>query len=335
MPGSPSAPPASGPSASPASASAWAFASRYAATIMSPRSARSSGSLPSKPPALISTPTSSPTPLTFTVTAPPATVPSTTVSASRSCAAWSCSCICWACWSRAFMSKPPPPRASKGFWLMGWSHLSRVADLLDHLGAELALEELRRAHALVLGVEVVGVGVGVRRRPVGTGLGLLLVGRPGLLDRVAGGRARVGRRLLLHGCGLRGGLRLRLGHGGPGDRRRALGLGARVDDRLDLPGGADHVDRGLVQHLVAAAAHERVAGAGVRETERERGGVDRDDLAVLGEVHPRQPAAHLGRVDDVGPEPAYVDQTEAARRRGGLRFGGGCGLGGGLRLRLR
>src|SRR3954447_8396794 len=155
---------------------------------MSPRSDRSSGSLPSKPPALISTPTSSPTPLTLTLTAPPATVPSTTVSASRSWALCSCSCICWACCSRAFMSKPPPPRASKGFWLMRGSPLgrgseSRVADLLDHLRTELALEQLGGAHARVLGVEFVGVGGGVGRVPVRRRGGAGLVGGAGLLDR--------------------------------------------------------------------------------------------------------------------------------------------------------
>src|SRR6478735_6698532 len=163
---------------------------------MSPRSARSSALLPSKPPVLISTPTSSPTPLTWTVTAPPATVPPTTVSASCAWALASCSCICWACWSRAFMSKPPPPSASKGFWLMGAplaSGWSLVRDLLDHRGAELTLEQLGGADALVLGVEVVGAGIGVGRRPVRAGLGRPLVGGPGLLDRLAGGRA--GRRL--------------------------------------------------------------------------------------------------------------------------------------------
>src|SRR6478735_929480 len=233
---------------------------------MSPRSARSSGSLPSKPPALISTPTSSPTPLTFAVTAPPATVPSTTVSVSRAWAFCSCSCICWACWSRAFMSKPPsPPSPSKGFcWVIGtpldrwvWS---LVLDLLDHLGAELTLEQLGGADAALVGVEVVGVGVGVGLGPRGGALGPALVGRAGLLDRVAGSRHRVGvgRSLLRRGfgrglggrrrrhrrgfgCGIRGGRGLH-------HRRRPLGLGAGVDDRVDLPVCTDHVDRSLAQH---------------------------------------------------------------------------------------
>src|SRR6478752_226380 len=204
---------------------------------MSPRSERSSALPPSNPPALISTPTSSPTPLTWTVTAPPATVPSTTVSASWACALASCSCICWACWSRAFMSKPPPPSASNGFWLMILASRrasSLVRDLLDHRRAELPLEQLRGADALVLGVEVVGAGVGVGRRPVGAGLRRALVSGPGLLDRLPGGGGR--------GRGLRGRRRV-LGH-----RGRPLGLGARIDDRVDLPAGTDHVDRGLTEH---------------------------------------------------------------------------------------
>src|SRR6478735_7717361 len=175
---------------------------------MSPRSERSSGSLPSKPPALISTPTSSPTPLTLTVTAPPATVPSTVVSLSRAWASWSCSCICWACWSSAFMSKPPaPPSASKGFWVMVRSPLglvgcSLVPDLLDHPGAELALEQLGPRETLVVCVDVVGVRVGVRgRQGVGAVGRLAAAGLAGLLDRGLGGGDRLGSGLLTRRLG--------------------------------------------------------------------------------------------------------------------------------------
>src|SRR6478735_7195642 len=308
---------------------------------MSARSARSSGSLPSKPPALISMPTSSPTPLTFAVTAPPATVPSTRVSASRCWASWSCSCICCACWSSAFMSKPPPPSASNGFWVIGPpSRLagcsSRVLDLLDHLRTELALEQLGGTDALILRVDVVGVRLGVGRRPVRAALRRRRVATAGLLDgltrRLGGlGPRRLGGRLGLGGRRLRRGLGY--GYGGAGDRRRALGLGARVDDRLDLPVGPDHVDRGLADHVVAATVHEGLAGAGVREAEGQDLAVDRDDLAVLGEVHPGHPAARLGRVHDVGPEPAYVDEGE--RAAGGGRGGDGLRLGLRLGGRLR
>src|SRR3954454_2592590 len=209
---------------------------------MSARSERSSGLSPSKPPALISTPTSSPTPLTVAVTAPPATVPSTVVSARRAWALASCSCICWACWRRAFMSKPPPPSASNGFWLIG-SPLGRrvvlrrslVPDLLDHLRPELTLEQLGGAHALVVGVDVVRVRPGVGVGPLVTaGRRRRLVGRPGLLDRLPRGRA--GRRLGSHRRpGLGVGRRRCLGDRRPGHGRGALRLGAGVDDRLDLP----------------------------------------------------------------------------------------------------
>ena len=134
----------------------------------------------------------------------------------------------------------------------------------------------------------------------------------------------------------------------------------RVDDRLDPPGLADHVDRGLTKDLLAPAAHERVAGAGVDQRDGERLVVDRGDLGVLAEQDPGVAALELDRVEQVGPEPADLDETEAARRRGlGRRgllggrgqsaaqarvrsaravcSGGGCGcLGGGLtRLRGR
>ena len=49
-----------------------------------------------------------------------------------------------------------------------------------------------------------------------------------------------------------------------------------------------------------------------------------DHLGVLGEVHPGHPAAQLGRLDDVGPEAAYVDQRQPARRRRRRARRGGC-----------
>ncbi len=174
---------------------------------------------------------------------------------------------------------------------------------------------------------------------------------PGLLDRVAGrrDRLRVGaRRGAPRRLGRRGrrgvaGLGRRrgplLGPDGRGGHHRRVGAGAGVDDRLDAPVGPDDIDRGLPEHLVAATADERVARAGVGEPQRERVAVDRDDLAVLREVHPRQASAQLGGVDDVGPEAAYVDQRQSAGR-GRLR--GRCGsrlrrrgLGGGRGRRRR
>ena len=117
-----------------------------------------------------------------------------------------------------------------------------------------------------------------------------------------GGLRRLGR-----GCGSRGGAassaaQLGGSAGLPAARGRREGcgrpaaacgvcLGAGVDDRVDPPVGADHVDRGLAHDLVAAAADEGVAGAGVREAEGQRVAVDADDLGVLGEVHPGDPAA--------------------------------------------
>jgi len=49
----------------------------------------------------------------ITLTMPPPALASTVSSFSFSCACSICSCICWACFIRAFTSKPPgPPRAT-------------------------------------------------------------------------------------------------------------------------------------------------------------------------------------------------------------------------------
>src|SRR4029453_11180280 len=113
------------------------------------------------------------------------------------------------------MSKPPaPPSDSKGFWVICFSFLasgvmSRVADLVDDLGAELPAQQLGTVDPLVLGVEVVGVGVGVGRGQV-VGPGHLRAALAGLLDGAAGGgdglrpgarRLRPGGRALIGGGG--------------------------------------------------------------------------------------------------------------------------------------
>src|SRR5919106_194802 len=120
------------------------------------------------------TATSSPTPLAVTVTAPPATVPSTVCLARLAWASSSCCCICCACWRRAFMSKPPPPRASKGFWVIGsptfvdgedgagrsgWNEVSVVLDLFDQPGAERLAEQGLGVERRRLGVRIIRVDV--------------------------------------------------------------------------------------------------------------------------------------------------------------------------------
>ena len=213
-----------------------------------------------------------------------------------------------------------------------------VLDLLDHLGTEVLLEQLGAGEAEESTSSSSGwasASAAARGSPAGS-----LPGTAGLLDGLArgghGGRVGRGRR--------RGQVRRRP-WARAGWARRASApavtgdwvggrLGARVDDRLDLPVGADHVDRRLPDDLGAAAAVERLAGTGVAEAERQGRAVDRDHLGVLGQVDPGQPAPALDRLDDVGPQPAYVDQGQAAggcrpRRLGaaGSASRSGCRLG--------
>ena len=84
-----------------------------------------------------------------------------------------------------------------------------------------------------------------RRRGAGSGRAARALGAAGAPAAVAGRRAAV-------------------------TTSRTSDLGARVDDGLDPPVGADHVDRRLPHDLGAAAVVEGVAGAGVAEAEGER-----------------------------------------------------------------
>ena len=196
------------------------------------------------------------------------------------------------------MSKPPsPPRASKGFgvaqlgrswWAAVIGQSCGISSIT--LGAELALEQLGAVEAAVVGDLVVRVGVGVGGRPGSVAAAdrrrcawARCSDRAAAIDsRTAGvgrgsGRGRVGRggglvgRPTAGGCARRGWLRRRAG--GPLDARRPSRrrLRRRVDDRLDLPVGADHVDRRLPQDLVAAAADEGVARPGVAEADGQGG----------------------------------------------------------------
>src|SRR6478752_1097481 len=95
------------------------------------------------------------------------------------------------------MSKPPPPSASNGFWVIGPPSRfagcsSRVLDLLDHLRTELALEQLGGADALIVRVHVIRVRLGVGRRPVRATLPRLGIAVAGLLDRLARRLGRLG-----------------------------------------------------------------------------------------------------------------------------------------------
>ena len=255
---------------------------------MSPRSERSSGSLPSKPPALMSTPTSSPTPLTVTVTAPPATVPSTRASASRCLGLLELLLHLLGLLHQGVEVEAAALRAAAGSskGLLGfcvmvsplWSGSGRVdvrmGDLLDHLGAELALRAGRRRRARSSSASGSSGWASASASPGGR--------------RLAGSRPSAGGRIASAASAAARGLRLRRlvaassagGSGGggvpraPGRRGARPPAGAGVDDRLDLPVDADDVDRRLAQDLVAAAVDEGVAGADVGEAEGQHVALD-------------------------------------------------------------
>ena len=129
----------------------------------------------------------------------------------------------------------------------------------------------------------------------GVGRRRVAAGRPGLLDRLAGGRrggrrvgARLGaaRRRRRRGAARRRPSRAASAAPAVGGRRRlggAAGAAAPLGRRRGASGWApgstivstrqscaDHVDRGLAHDLGAAAAVEGVAGAGVGEAEGQR-----------------------------------------------------------------
>ena len=112
-----------------------------------------------------------------------------------------------------------------------------------------------------------------RRRPVGS-LDGLAARRDGTWLRGGGVGGRVRGRPASAAAGPRGspggsdaaGAGTPVAAAAPARRRWAPG----VDDRLDRPVDADHVDRGLAHDLGAAALGERLAGAGVAEAERQR-----------------------------------------------------------------
>ena len=177
----------------------------------------------------------------------------------------------------------------------------------------------RTAERVVVGVGVVAVGVRVATRPARRCRGAARrAGCPGWRrgrTRSTPGRPAAAAAARAAGVRPRRGSASagRSAHGRPGDRERRLGagLGGRVDDRLDPPVVADHVDRGLAHDLLAAAAVKESRAPALTEARRQRLVVDRDHLGVLAEQDPGQPALSLTALEHVGPQPAYVDQGRA------------------------
>ena len=295
-------------------------------------------------------------PLTVTVTAPPATVPSTVglrelllgahraapasagpAGAGRSCrsrrlrgrrrGSGSSSCL-----SRLVQSVCRQ---------LGWSV---VRDLLDHLGAELALEQLGAGEAVVLGVGVVavGVGVGLLRRSSGLRGCRRAAGRPGGRDRRraagcgppraaggcrrAGGAAasdagRLGRRGGLRGCSTR--------PGAPRRRPSGWAPGSTIaSTRQSAPTTSIAAWRRISS--LPPPTNDSRAPALVKPRVR-RGGVDADDLGVLGEVDPGDPAPSLvastmsGQSRRTSTRQGADPRSRLGRWAGGRRLAGRVG----------
>jgi hypothetical protein len=87
--------------------------------------------------------------------------------------------------------------------------------------------------------------------------------------------------------------------------------GGRVDDRLDPPVDAKHLLERFPEHLVASTPDEGVARAGVDQPDRQGVIVERGDLGVLAQHHPREASKVLHRFEDIRPHPADVGEAVA------------------------
>ena len=270
------------------------------------------------------------------------------------------------------MSKPPPPRASKGFWVIGspaaglgwgWGRSSGQSFLISSISLApsvwLSSDSVSMAAESASGssgstsssAERTGAA-GSAGPPARAASSASRAGAAETGGAAGGGRRRRGRSLGHPGRRAVGWPPAPGSPGGPGGARR--GPSGR---RRWPPGGRPGPPRphragrrstrsrqsipttsmaALAQDLVAPAVDEGVAGAGVGEADGQPDSVDVDDVGVLGEHHPGQPATVLGLLEDVGPQAAYVDQAEAAARTGRLlghrRVGPGSGGRGRRRL---
>ena len=163
-------------------------------------------------------------------------------------------------------------------------------------------------------------------------LGVLGRGRRGRRGRVAGDPV---------GRGVHGGALLGRGRGRRRGRGGADGTDAVVTTGWPLPPwalGSTMASMRQSTPTTSIAAWRRISSHPpptkdsrapvAREPDRQGAGVDADDLGVLGEDHPGEPAAHLGRVDDVGPQPPDLDHAQPALGPAGRRVARGRLLGG-------
>src|SRR6476469_4350653 len=304
----------------------------------STRSARPSASDGSMALGSISRPTTSPAPVTVARTRPPPALPVTWVLASCSWAAISCCCIWAACAISEDRSAPPRPDASgpspagNTVWLAlasaAWCGARECPGVVPRayvVGGLSGPPTGPLARVVLpddLGPELAGKQVVVGERVV---VGVLVVGRRGGLDIRYAGRRRLGGHR-----GLGGGPPRRCsGRPGGGGRRGGRGLGGRrgrVDDRVDLPVDAEHLDQRLAHIvLVVAASQERVPQAGRAEAEREPPVRDALDLGVLADQGPGQPLEPGHHGEHLRPQPPHGHQVDGSgdgrldRRRRRLR----------------
>ena len=194
-------------------------------------------------------------------------------------------------------------------------------DLLDHLGPQLALEQVGATGLVAVGVEVVGVGV------------------------VVGGVASLGCASDSPACDSRRASRATFE---AGSAAGTIGAGVRLGDRPPGAAGGGEASASAPGSTIVSifqsapttsiaacrtisalppASNDSLAPE-LAKTEGQRGGVDPDHLGVLGQVDPGHPAALLGGVDDVRPQPAYVDQAQVGAGPGAAGASAGAAVAG-------
>jgi hypothetical protein len=97
---------------------------------------------------------------------------------------------------------------------------------------------------------------------------------------------------------------------------------ARIEDGVDAPIRAEDLVDGLPKHLLASAGREILPLALVSEGKGECAFSQTDDLDMVEQHQPGEPALRLDDLENVGPHPAYTGKIEPAGS--GCHGGDGC-----------